>query len=99
MKADDSPGRLSRCARFSSLGLILLFLLLSFPVDQLQAQTFFYIQQKRKQITIPFTLHRNLIIIPVQLNGKGPYNFLLDTGVGTALVTNPTLLDSLGVTP
>jgi hypothetical protein len=74
-------------------------LLLASPLVKLQAQASFYFEQKRKQVTIPFTLHRNLIVIPVQLNGKGPYNFLLDTGVGTALITNPALLDSLGVVP
>jgi hypothetical protein len=98
MKADDSPGRFCPFIRFSSLGLILLFLLLVCPIVKLPAQSYFYMQQKRKQVTLPFTLHRNLIIIPVQLNGKGPYNFLLDTGVGTALITNPNLLDSLGAT-
>lgn len=99
MKADDPSGRLSPLTRLKFLVLVLLFLLLHLPFEKLQAQAYFYMQQKRKQVTIPFTLHRNLIIVPVQLNGKGPYNFLLDTGVGTALVTNPTLLDSLGVTP
>jgi Aspartyl protease/PDZ domain len=99
MKADDSPGRLLQFARFSSLGILLLLLLVAYPADRLQAQSFFYFEKKSKQIILPFTLHRNLIVIPVHLNGKGPYNFLLDTGVGTALVTNPNLLDSLGVNP
>ena len=29
------------------------------------------------------------------INGKGPFNFILDTGVGILLITEPTLLDSL----
>ena len=99
MKADDSPGRSSQFTRFHFLGLILFLLLLACPIEQVQGQVYFQFQQKRKQITIPFTLHRNLVIIPVHLNGQGPYNFLLDTGVGTALITNPNLLDSLGLLP
>jgi hypothetical protein len=99
MKPDDSPGRLTQFTRFSFLGFFLFLLLLACPLDQLQGQAYFQFNQKRKQVTIPFTLHRNLVIIPVQLNGHGPYNFLLDTGVGTALVTNPNLLDSLGLVP
>jgi hypothetical protein len=99
MKADDGPGRSTQSTRLSSLALILLFLLLVCPIGRLRAQTDFYFERTRKSVTIPFTLHRNLIIIPVHLNGKGPYNFLLDTGVGTGLVTNPNLLDSLDVVP
>ena len=32
-----------------------------------------------------------------RLNGHGPYNFLLDTGVGISLLTDPQLADSLGL--
>ena len=38
--------------------------------------------------TVNFTLRRgHLIVIPVTLNGLGPYDFLLDTGASTTLVT------------
>jgi predicted aspartyl protease len=38
--------------------------------------------------SINFTLRRgHLIVIPVTLNGLGPYDFLLDTGASTTLVT------------
>jgi hypothetical protein len=37
----------------------------------------------------------NLIIIPVMINGKGPFQFILDTGVGILMITEPTLIDSL----
>jgi predicted aspartyl protease len=38
--------------------------------------------------TVNFTLRRgHLIVIPVTLNGAGPYDFLLDTGASTTLVT------------
>ncbi|MGV3502645.1 MAG: aspartyl protease family protein [Adhaeribacter sp.] len=99
MRSGDSPGRSSLFPRFLTGVMLLLFSFLALPLDQVQAQGYFYLQQKKKQVTIPFTLHRNLIVVKAQLNGYGPYNFLLDTGVSTALITNPRLLDSLGVVP
>jgi len=62
-----------------------------------QAQTFFKFDSPRKRLTLPFSFHRNLIIVPLHINGKGPFNFLLDTGVGMGLITNPNLLDSLNL--
>ena len=44
-----------------------------------------------------FTTQRNLIIVAARINGAGPFNFLLDTGVATSLFTNPRLADSLGL--
>ncbi|WP_165903811.1 aspartyl protease family protein [Hymenobacter gummosus] len=45
-----------------------------------------------------FELQRNLIVLPVRLNGRGPYYFMLDTGVGTSLITDARLRDSLNLT-
>ena len=74
--------------------LLAFFLLLSHPGH---SQTFFKFDSPRKQLTLPFSFHRNLIIVPLHINNKGPYNFLLDTGVGMGLITNPDLLDSLNL--
>ena len=49
----------------------------------------------RRQVSFTFTTQRNLLIVAVRLNGQGPYNFLLDTGVATSLITDPALADSL----
>ncbi|WP_191906273.1 aspartyl protease family protein [Hymenobacter baengnokdamensis] len=49
------------------------------------------------KVRLPFTSQRNLLIISAFLNGCGPYNFLLDTGVSASLVTDPQLADSLGL--
>ncbi len=46
---------------------------------------------------IPFRLVRNLLIIEVMINNKGPYNFALDTGVGFMLITDPSLVDSINI--
>ena len=38
-----------------------------------------------------------LILIPTHVNGRGPYEFILNTGAGTSLLT-PRLADELGIT-
>lgn len=52
---------------------------------------------RREKDKIRFSLVKNLIIIPIYLNNKGPYNFVLDTGVSLLLVTEPSLADSLSL--
>lgn len=37
------------------------------------------------------------MIIPLTIDGKGPYNFVLDTGVGLMLISDSTLVDSVNV--
>ncbi|WP_231458635.1 MULTISPECIES: aspartyl protease family protein [unclassified Pedobacter] len=52
--------------------------------------------QKRQSIS--FKLIKNLIVIPVFVNGKGPFDFVLDTGVGPMIITEPSIIDSLDFT-
>lgn len=40
---------------------------------------------------------RDLIVIPVYVNNKGPFNFVLDSGVGLMIITDPKLVDSIDV--
>ena len=40
-----------------------------------------------KSVSFPFELVNNLMIIPVQVNGSGVLQFILDTGLRTTLVT------------
>ena len=40
---------------------------------------------------------RDLIVIHLDINDKGPFNFILDTGVGLMLITDPGLVDSINV--
>jgi len=49
----------------------------------------------RKQSRLSFTLIKNLIIVPLFINGKGPFNFILDTGVSMMIVTDSSIIDSL----
>jgi hypothetical protein len=39
-----------------------------------------------------------MIVIKLNINNKGPFNFILDTGVGLMIVTDPKLIDSINVT-
>lgn len=55
----------------------------------------FQFEDNRNRHTIAFRMVKNLIVVPITLNGKGPFNFLLDTGIGVCLITNPSLIDTL----
>ncbi|HEY0667065.1 MAG TPA: aspartyl protease family protein [Sphingobacteriaceae bacterium] len=81
--------RLNTLKKFITLGLLTCFLT---PVAY--AQKFEFLHNRKKE-ALPFKFVRNLIIIPVEINGKGPYNFVLDTGVGFCIITEPSLIDTL----
>ena len=38
-----------------------------------------------------------MMIVKLNINGRGPYNFILDTGVGLMIITDPKLIDSLKI--
>ncbi|KQN34498.1 hypothetical protein ASE92_12955 [Pedobacter sp. Leaf41] len=59
-----------------------------------KAQEFTFPGNKQKQ-SIHFKCIKNLMIIPVFVNEKGPYNFVLDTGVGPMIITDPSIIDTL----
>ena len=58
---------------------------------------FFSLKNPKSTQTVHFRLIRNLVVIKLNINGKGPYNFVLDTGVGFMLITEPSLVDSIEV--
>ena len=62
------------------------------------APTFRLLHRGRHQTRFSFIAQRNLVIVAALLNGKGPYNFLLDTGVSASLLTDPQVADSLHLT-
>lgn len=37
------------------------------------------------------------MVIQLHINGKGPFNFILDTGVGLVLITDPKLIDTVSL--
>lgn len=50
-----------------------------------------------KKDAISFKKVKNLVVIPLFINGKGPFNFLLDTGVDPMIITDLALVDSLNI--
>ena len=48
--------------------------------------SFAHSQNNAEIIELPFTFERSSVIIPVKVNGKGPYNMLLDTGAEQSAV-------------
>jgi len=82
-----------KAGRFS-LPLILVMLVFSSFTAKAQ---YFDLQGGRKRVTLPFKMIRDLIIIKLDINGKGPFNFILDSGVGFMLITDPKLVDSINV--
>lgn len=68
-------------------------LLNSFAIA-VHAQIFTF-DDKRQKDGLNFDLIQNLMIIPVYINNQGPYNFVLDTGVGPTIITNPKLIELL----
>jgi len=56
---------------------------------------YFDLDFHRKKVTIPFRLVRSLMVIKLNINHKGPFNFILDTGVGLMVITDPKLADSI----
>ncbi|WP_199117883.1 aspartyl protease family protein [Pedobacter sp. ASV28] len=75
------------------LALLCVFLLF---INNAQAQKFEF-TNGRKQQSISFELIKNLIIIPIYINEKGPFNFILDTGVSPMIITDPALRESLKI--
>ena len=80
-------------------GWLLAALLLSGGVGHAQAPdaAFRFGRNGRHQARLGFISQRNLIVVTALLNGHGPYNFLLDTGVGASLLTDPVVSTELGL--
>ncbi|MDB5136167.1 MAG: peptide-binding protein [Mucilaginibacter sp.] len=75
------------------LGLTYL-LCLSFSTAKAQ---YFDLNDGRKSISMRFKLIRNLVVIQLKINDRGPFNFVLDTGVGLMIITDPKLVDSISL--
>ncbi|MDT3403458.1 PDZ domain-containing protein [Mucilaginibacter terrae] len=57
----------------------------------------FYISSHKKQVKFRFQLVRDMMVVPVYINTKGPYNFIIDSGVGLMIITDPNLIDSISI--
>ena len=81
--------------RYGGLWLLILGLLISPIFANSQS---FDLTGTKKRTTLPFRIVRNMVIVELKINGKGPFNFILDTGVGLMLITEPKLVDSINIT-
>ncbi len=46
-----------------------------------------------KRDAISFKMVKNLVVIPIFINDKGPFNFILDTGVDPLIITDSTIVE------
>ncbi len=52
----------------------------------------YFLTESKKVLRIPFEVHSNLIVVPVQVNNSDTLRFILDTGVSTTIITDPGAL-------
>ncbi len=65
---------------------------------QIETLGFHFRSPRQKSLRMEFIQSNNLIILPVKINGYAEtLNFVLDTGVGYTLITDPKLSDLLGL--
>ena len=58
----------------------------------------FQFNYKLKRDVLSFKLIKNLVIIPVYINEKGPFNFILDTGVDPLIITDSSIVNASQLT-
>lgn len=77
--------------------LFIYFIILSGCIAPLKfsfSQSIFF-NEGHKKSTIPFKLVNNLVIIEMKINGSEPLNFILDSGVGPMIISDPAIVESL----
>lgn len=82
--------------RLNRIKYVMMFVLCCACFLQAQGQ-YFSLDSGRQRTVIPFKFFRNMVIVSVRINNKGPFNFILDTGVGQMLITDPSVMDSLKI--
>ena len=88
--------RLLCAMKMTGLKILLLLLTIAMTIKSGYAQNFEF-SNDRKKDAINMILIKNLVIIPVYINEKGPFNFILDTGVGPMIISDPSIADSLNI--
>ncbi|TAF44988.1 MAG: peptide-binding protein [Sphingobacteriales bacterium] len=76
---------------------IVLLVLSCLACGHIVAQSDFKFIYPRQTEKIVFKKVRGLMVVQASINNKGPFNLILDTGVGIFLITDPTLRDSLTI--
>jgi predicted aspartyl protease len=52
----------------------------------------FELNDGRKKVELSFRNESNLMIVPIKINGKGPYNFILDTGSESGMIFDKMII-------
>ncbi|MDP2068856.1 MAG: aspartyl protease family protein [Lutibacter sp.] len=78
----------------SNIVTILFSIILLFSVSDVISQGRFQFENASERQSVSFKLSNNLIVLPIEVNGR-PLNFILDSGVGTTLLFNLYAKDSV----
>ncbi len=71
---------------------IILIILIAFCITNASGdESGFRFDTNRRNVTIPIEVRNNLAVVPVSINERGPFYFILDTGVRTTILTEPML--------
>jgi PDZ domain/Aspartyl protease len=81
--------------RFISFIAILTLLLCGQSLSSQNTSDLTFSDSSKTRLVIPFKLVNNLIIIELKINGFGPYNFILDSGLSSSIFIEPKDQDSL----
>lgn len=78
--------------KISILFALTFIFMLSPLLSEAQEKKFgFHFIQKRRSTRIPFGLHANLIIVPARINNSDTLHFIVDTGVSSTIITDPSI--------
>ena len=89
----------------SFIFLFCIFLLFSARGELVQLDTLkdyslgFHWKGKKKSIEVPFEMYANLVVVPLKLNESDTLRFLIDTGLGTTLLTDSLVYRRLKLQP
>ncbi len=66
-----------------------------FPLAGHGEESGFRFERNRRSVVIPIQVQNNLAVIPIYINNRGPFHFILDSGVNTTILTEPILSNYL----
>ncbi|MDR4988117.1 MAG: aspartyl protease family protein [Bacteroidales bacterium] len=71
--------------------IVFLLLMLHMPFAACGKTSGFSFDRQRSHITVPIIVRNNLAVVTLNINGRGPFHFILDTGVNTTILTEPLI--------
>lgn len=76
---------------------LIIFLITSFVVKSAGEESGFRFERNRASLSLPVEVHNNLVVVSMHINDRGPFFFILDTGVRTTILTEPMLAHLLEI--